>query len=287
MFIPPRPSITILLLTIFISTFTSAKDQTRVKRQGGATVLTKAWNEALPGVPPFWDKYSSGPYGIVIRGWQFSRCASEQWTNYVVNVSNIVIWPDYPRFPGPIFFNVTMDVNEDLPIDKIEMDLEVRHAVNGKLNSRGWQVIPCQGWNLLDGCDGVGSCRYCDMLDKCKETVKSAHKYVNAEDFLRQNKLCPPPKGHWTMTFSKIFTIEDLPKSFFGPLQSNEYWLTFNFTDGKDRKLGCARLWVDACKYHLQDKQQKCLKDPNAFKDFIKEFSSQAEQIRQRTSTTK
>lgn len=61
------------------------------------------------------------------------------------------------------------------------------------------------------------------MLDKCKETVKSAHKYVNdrkAESFLRQNKLCPPPKGHWTMTFSKIFTIEDLPKSFFGPLQS-------------------------------------------------------------------
>uniref|UniRef100_A0A1I8BH14 Uncharacterized protein n=1 Tax=Meloidogyne hapla TaxID=6305 RepID=A0A1I8BH14_MELHA len=184
----------ILLLIIFI-TFISAKDQSRVKRQGGATVLTKAWNEALPGVPPFWDKYSSGPHGIVIRGWQFSRCASEQWTNYVVNVSNIVIWPDYPRFPGPIFFNVTMDVNEDLPIDKIEMDLE-------------------------DGCDGVGSCRYCDMLDKCKETVKSAHKYVNAEDFLRQNKLCPPPKGHWTMTFSKIFTIEDLPKSFFGPLQS-------------------------------------------------------------------
>jgi hypothetical protein len=24
----------------------------------------------------------------------------------------------------------------------------------------------------------------------------------------------------------------------------NEYWLTFSFTDGKDRKLGCARLWV-------------------------------------------
>lgn len=54
-------------------------------------------------------------------------------------MSNIVIWPDYPRFPGPIFFNVTvtilqfyiisfdfqMDVNEELPIDKIEMDLEV------------------------------------------------------------------------------------------------------------------------------------------------------------------
>lgn len=95
------------------------------------------------------------------------------------------------------------------------------------------------------------------MLDKCKETVKGAHKYVNdkkAENFLRQNKLCPPPKGHWTMTFSKIFAIQDLPKSFFGPLQSvgklnqkfiiytvmincrhiqNEYWLTFNFTDGK------------------------------------------------------
>lgn len=43
----------------------------------------------------------------------------------MVNVSNIVIWPDYPRFPGPIFFNVTLDVNEELPHDKIEMDLEV------------------------------------------------------------------------------------------------------------------------------------------------------------------
>ena len=54
-----------------------------------------------------------------------TQLADLQWTNYVVNVSNIVIWPDYPRFPGPIFFNVTMDVSEDLPVEKIEMDLEV------------------------------------------------------------------------------------------------------------------------------------------------------------------
>ncbi|VDM69884.1 unnamed protein product [Strongylus vulgaris] len=40
--------------------------------------LTKAWNEALPGVQPFWEKYQTGPHGVVIRGWQFSRCASEQ-----------------------------------------------------------------------------------------------------------------------------------------------------------------------------------------------------------------
>lgn len=54
-----------------------------------------------------------------------------QWTNYVVNVSNIVVWPDYPRFPGPIFFNVTMDVSEELPQDKIEMDVEVSLVVYG------------------------------------------------------------------------------------------------------------------------------------------------------------
>lgn len=52
-----------------------------------------------------------------------------------------------------------MDVNEELPLDKIEMDLEVRHAVTSKSGSKGWQVIPCQGWNILDGCDGVGSWR--------------------------------------------------------------------------------------------------------------------------------
>lgn len=40
--------------------------------------------------------------------------------------------------------------------------------------------------------------RYCDMLDKCNEAVKSAHKYVEdrrVNDFLRKNRLCPPPKG--------------------------------------------------------------------------------------------
>jgi thiosulfate reductase cytochrome b subunit len=42
-----------LLLPFFILSFvmfSMADDQIRVKRQGGATVLTKAWNEALPGV---------------------------------------------------------------------------------------------------------------------------------------------------------------------------------------------------------------------------------------------
>uniref|UniRef100_A0A1I7WBT7 Glycosyl hydrolase n=1 Tax=Heterorhabditis bacteriophora TaxID=37862 RepID=A0A1I7WBT7_HETBA len=58
--------------------------------------LTKAWNEALPGVQPFWEKYQTGPHGV-------------------------------------------------------------RHAVTNKQGSKGWQVIPCQGWNIIDGCDGVGS----------------------------------------------------------------------------------------------------------------------------------
>ncbi|KAL6734716.1 hypothetical protein Aduo_005225 [Ancylostoma duodenale] len=49
----------------------------------------------------------------------------------------------------------------------------------------------------------------------------------------------------------------------------------------KNNYLYC-RLWVDVCKYHLQDKAQKCLRDPNAFKNFINEISSQAEQIRNR-----
>lgn len=29
--------------------------------------------------------------------------------------------------------------------------------MTNKQGSKGWQVIPCQGWNILDGCDGVGS----------------------------------------------------------------------------------------------------------------------------------
>uniref|UniRef100_A0A2K6VJD3 Uncharacterized protein n=3 Tax=Onchocerca TaxID=6281 RepID=A0A2K6VJD3_ONCVO len=274
------------MLRCFLTHFILAMLYVKILAQ---SALSRAWEETFPGHVPFWEKYNTGPHGVVIRGWQFSRCASEQWTNYVVNISNIVIWPDYPRFPGPIFFNVTIDVSEELPQDKVEMDVEVRHAITNKQGSKGWQVIPCQGWNILDGCDGVGSCRYCDMLEKCHETVRAADKYVTdrkAHEFIRENKLCPPPKGHWTMTFSKVFTAQDLPKSFFGPLQSNEYWLTFTFSDGKDRKLACARLWIDMCKYHLQDKQQKCLRDPNAFKNFINEISSQVAQIRQRNNAS-
>ena len=26
--------------------------------------LSKAWQETIPGVPPFWEKYQSGPYGV-------------------------------------------------------------------------------------------------------------------------------------------------------------------------------------------------------------------------------
>lgn len=53
------------------------------KRQAGRNPLNKAWEEALPGVQPFWEKYSTGPYGVVIRGWQFSRCASEQVKSFI------------------------------------------------------------------------------------------------------------------------------------------------------------------------------------------------------------
>lgn len=40
--------------------------------------LSRAWEETFPGQTPFWEKYNTGPHGVVIRGWQFSRCASEQ-----------------------------------------------------------------------------------------------------------------------------------------------------------------------------------------------------------------
>lgn len=172
----PLSMLLLLPLLLLLAPFSSLADDEDehhhlVKRQHP---LSRAWEEQLPGVKPFWEGYASGPHGIVIRGWQFSRCASEQWTNYVVNVSNIVIWPDYPRFPGPIFFNVTMDVSEDLPTEHIEMDLEVRHAVTNKLGSKGWQVIPCQGWNILDGCDGVGSWYVSIFISSilCSITVK-------------------------------------------------------------------------------------------------------------------
>ena len=65
-----------LILTVLSLNYAiEPPEEFRTKRQ---SPLSRAWEEALPGVQPFWDKYSTGPYGVVIRGWQFSRCASEQ-----------------------------------------------------------------------------------------------------------------------------------------------------------------------------------------------------------------
>lgn len=70
-----------LFLVMLLTDVTAAIDEDgvsqRSKRQSNSNI-NRAWEEALPGVQPFWEKYSTGPYGIVIRGWQFSRCASEQ-----------------------------------------------------------------------------------------------------------------------------------------------------------------------------------------------------------------
>jgi len=261
----------------FMESERSKRQSSQVWQQSGL------WTDL--GVPQFWKDYQNGPFGIVIRGWQFSKCASEQWTDYKVNVTNLVIWPQYPRFPGPIFFNVTMDIKEELPRDRIEMEMEIRHAVVTDTNQKGWQVIPCQGWNILDGCDGIGSCRYCDILDRCRKAVATGQKYASDNpkvlDLLRNpNKLCPPPKGTWTINFSQVFKTEDVPKGIFGPLQSNEYWLTLTFTNGRGTALGCFRLWLDICKYHLYDAQQRCLRDPNALQQFLTQISQEAKALR-------
>jgi len=254
--------------------------ESRFKRQGSSRLWSNHGLFTDLGVPEFWNQYNDGgPYGIVIRGWQFSRCASEQWTKYGVNVTNLVIWPKYPRFPGPIFFNVTAEIHDDLPTDRIEVEVEIRHAVATSDSQKGWQVLPCQGWNLLDGCDGVGSCKYCDVLDRCRKGIQTAKQHIDdrkIQDALRNpQKLCPPPKGTWTLSFSQVFKVEDIPKGIFGPLQSNEYWLTFTFTNGRGTQLACARVWMDICKYHLFDRQQKCLRDPYALQNFLNQITKQ------------
>ena len=55
---------------------------------------------------------------------------------------------------------------------------------------------------------GGGSCRYCDVVKTCRKTVRKAKKYTsNREvlDILRNSKkLCPPPKGTWSISYSKV-----------------------------------------------------------------------------------
>lgn len=66
--------------------------------------------------------------------------------------------------------------------------------------------------------------RYCDILQKCKEAAVKGKKYANDPEIRKildePTRLCPPPKGEWTITFNHAIKLEDLPEGFFGPLQS-------------------------------------------------------------------
>jgi hypothetical protein len=83
--------------------------------------------------------------------------AEEQWTDYSMDIQNLVIWPQYPRFPGPIYFNATLVVKSTLPADKIDLNLETKQLMETQNGQMVWQTIPCHGWDVLTGCDGVGS----------------------------------------------------------------------------------------------------------------------------------
>lgn len=74
-----------------------------------------------------------------------------------MDITNLVIWPQYPRFPGPIYFNVTAAVTEELPQDRIEVALEVKELQKTREGRQTWQTIPCHGWDVLTGCGGAGS----------------------------------------------------------------------------------------------------------------------------------
>ena len=66
--------------------------------------------------------------------------------------------------------------------------------------------------------------KYCDLLQKCNDAVATGYKHstdTKVREFLSESqKLCPPPVGSWTISFSKKYDVEELPKGIFGPLQS-------------------------------------------------------------------
>lgn len=66
--------------------------------------------------------------------------------------------------------------------------------------------------------------RYCNILEKCKDAVFKSRKYATnptvAKVLNQADNVCPPPKGDWTMTFSQVIRMEDIPDGFFGPIQS-------------------------------------------------------------------
>ncbi|OUC48227.1 hypothetical protein D917_06317 [Trichinella nativa] len=228
------------VVTVALIIYTTSSHSNRTKRQSRDLWGNHGvWSEV--GLPRFWEKQGHEYFGVVIRGWQYSKCASERWRNYSVDVKKLVIWPEFPRFPGPIFFNATVSVDKPLPSTGIELELELRHAVLTSNGQKYYEVIPCYGWDMFTGCGALEE----------------------------PQNICPPPKGEWTITFNMVFRLKDLPNGFFGPLQSNEYWLTFTFNDAQGQPLACGRIWLDVCKYRLNDREQRCLRDDSVYSKFI------------------
>jgi len=50
-----------------------------------------------------------------------------------------------------------MQIEEELPKGRLDLTLDIRQAVLDKRNKKAWEAIPCTGWNIIDGCEGVGS----------------------------------------------------------------------------------------------------------------------------------
>lgn len=235
-----------------------------------------------------------GPFGFVIKGWQFAPCTDAAWTDYPVNVTNVQLWPKFPRFPGPIFFNFSFEVKERLPRGAVELATKVRHKVRsapGSSSPHTWELIPCTGWDVSTGCGGGGSCRYCDVIRACRKTVRKAKKYTSNREVLdvlsNAKKLCPPPKGTWSISYSKVFKLQDIEKGILGPLQSNEYWFSVKIKSTRSgRSLGCFRLWLNICKYRARSKAQRCIRDPNAYRSFVNRLAQEARQIFQGRPTS-
>ncbi|VDO98678.1 unnamed protein product [Soboliphyme baturini] len=267
--------LSVFLPFIFATEVIDHKGQSDVRRERRSSSAIWGshglWHDI--GLPAFWENGDKEDYGLVIRGWKLAKCASSRWTDYVVDVKDLVIWPKYPRFPGPLFFNSTIVVRKDLSRVKIELEVEMKHLARSAAGKEFHEPIPCHGWDPVSGCGGFGSCRYCSIMHKCRETILKAVKYVSDQKVQQAMKkpeqFCPPPQGEWVVTFSKILKLDDLPRGFLKPLQSNGYWFTLKFTDDQGRHLSCSRIWMDICKYRMNDREQRCLRDNNFYTSLI------------------
>jgi len=194
----------------------------------------------------FWNS-ASDAYGVKFRNYRFDNCTSALWMRHWFWAEHFEMFPSLPRFPGAIYVNMSVWVDQTLP-DDVDALFEIRAARFVTAPGQDpYELIPCHGYDLVTGCGGMGSCKHCDIIDTyCK-------KHLPQDE-------CPPRQGRYAITLRREVLARDMPQDLIGQLKSTQYWMTTRLVQSSTGvEIACGRVWLDVCKFNIWDPAERCV----------------------------